>query len=303
MNFPYPFFRAACDALPNQVAIIDEQGTILFVNQAWLLFSQQHGLVHDWVGFSYWQLCNDEPNDVFGIKQVLSGKQASYSAEMCFTAEQQAHWFLLTATPFDWQGQRLTTISRCDISAQKLVERQIGELTLSDSLTSLANRHHFNLFFEREWRRACREQQPLSLLLIDVDRFKHYNDRYGHQKGDECLRLIAELLRQFAKRPSDLICRYGGEEFVIVLGNTPSEAAKQMAERLLSAMRKLGIPHADNDLAPVVTISIGVSSQIPQPKVEREQLLDAVDKALYEAKKLGRDGYRYLQFEPTAMAE
>lgn len=162
----------------------------------------------------------------------------------------------------------------------------LEELATVDSLTGLANRRRFDVFIQHEWQRAQRSHQPLSLLLVDADRFKLFNDRYGHLAGDESLRRIADVLRQATHRASDLAARYGGEEFAVVLANTDLPGAMTVAEGIRERVQSLGIPHAD---APegVVTVSAGVATRSAEQSVM--QWIGAADRALYEAKRAGRN--------------
>jgi two-component system chemotaxis family response regulator WspR len=164
----------------------------------------------------------------------------------------------------------------------------LEELATVDSLTGLANRRRFDVFIQHEWQRAHRSQQPLSLLLVDADRFKLFNDRYGHLAGDDGLRQIADVLRLAAHRASDLAARYGGEEFAVVLANTDLAGAMTVAEGIRARVAALAIPHAD---APegVITVSAGVATDTKSAENGVTQLIGAADRALYEAKRGGRN--------------
>ncbi|HUA78879.1 MAG TPA: diguanylate cyclase, partial [Dyella sp.] len=162
------------------------------------------------------------------------------------------------------------------------------ELAMRDSLTGVPNRRAFEEALAREWRVATRTQHPISLLLIDVDFFKQYNDRYGHPAGDDCLRHIAAVLQQALQRPTDILARYGGEEFALILPDTPQHGAKDVATRLCSSVRLLDIPHEGADTHKV-TISIGVASTTPANGGTPEELVAAADQALYRAKHNGRN--------------
>lgn len=164
---------------------------------------------------------------------------------------------------------------------------ELGRLARTDPLTGLANRRVYDESLAREWRRAKRVGAPLSLLLIDVDRFKAYNDRYGHPKGDVALRQVAGCLAEQARRPGDTVCRIGGEEFAVILGDTDQEGAVQVAERMRGAVEALALPHADN-AGGVVTISLGLERARPTFKVENDVHV-AADAALYRAKNEGRN--------------
>lgn len=164
-----------------------------------------------------------------------------------------------------------------------------------DGLTGIANRRLFDETIESEWKRAFRHSEPLSLLMLDIDFFKNYNDTYGHQAGDECLRQIAMTLAKSLKRSGDLAARYGGEEFACVLPGVSSEGAHKIAERILDAVREMAMPHEDSDIAVIVTASIGVATMMPPENHGWEKLVERADKALYQAKEKGRD--RVVVFE------
>ena len=161
-----------------------------------------------------------------------------------------------------------------------------------DGLTNIANRRRFDEAIDKEWRRASRYGQVLSLALIDVDCFKQYNDTYGHGEGDVCLYRIARALDMVLTRPGDLLARYGGEEFAAILPSTEPEGAKTIAMRLREAVMALDIPHAGNEAAQVVTISVGCASVRPNKDVPFRQLLDTADSLLYVAKAAGRNCVR-----------
>lgn len=165
----------------------------------------------------------------------------------------------------------------------------LRNLALLDGLTGIANRRNFDQTLEREWKRAIRTAQPISLLMLDVDFFKLYNDNYGHAQGDECLRRLAASLGQVTTRPADLVARYGGEEFVCLLPETGGKGALTVAERLRQEIAGLKIPHAYSAVAQHVTVSIGAATITPNPTDQQEKLAAAADQALYRAKKGGRN--------------
>ncbi|HVL68100.1 MAG TPA: diguanylate cyclase [Vicinamibacterales bacterium] len=170
----------------------------------------------------------------------------------------------------------------------EIANTALEELATVDPLTGLANRRRFDVFVQQEWQRAARHGLPLSLMLIDIDYFKRFNDRYGHPAGDECLRQVAAVLRAAANRVSDLTCRYGGEEFAVVLGGTDAQGARTVAEFIRHGVELIAIPHED---APgsVVTVSIGVGTRTGDEYGRPAALIAACDRALYEAKNLGRN--------------
>ncbi|WP_233510873.1 GGDEF domain-containing protein [Dyella psychrodurans] len=166
----------------------------------------------------------------------------------------------------------------------------LAELALHDGLTGLLNRRAFEEAIGREWRQALRTQQAVSLLLIDVDMFKQYNDRYGHLAGDACLRDVAAILTQAVQRPMDLLARYGGEEFVLILPSTPLAGAKEVADRLCKLVRQLNLPHDDSPIQRI-TVSIGAASIVPTHDALPDALIASADRALYEAKRKGRNRF------------
>jgi diguanylate cyclase (GGDEF)-like protein len=169
--------------------------------------------------------------------------------------------------------------------------RELMRLSSADGLTGIANRRRFDETLLKEWRRCAREARPLALLLIDVDFFKPFNDNYGHQAGDECLKAVARALSQTLHRPSDLAARYGGEEFAVILPGTDEAGALAVAEALRAAVQQMGITHRYSEVAPVVTISVGLACATPRPGDETGfiGLLKDADAALYRAKSEGRN--------------
>jgi diguanylate cyclase (GGDEF)-like protein len=171
----------------------------------------------------------------------------------------------------------------------KKANTELHHLATTDTLTGIANRRSFDHYLEREWKRMLREKTPLSLIMCDIDFFKSFNDLYGHRAGDACLQSVAQALRDCVVRPGDFVARYGGEEFVVVLPRTPAEGAHHIAEQIRTAVRTLGIGHADSAVDPLVTLSMGVAQGVPSPETNAEALLQAADAALYQAKKQGRN--------------
>lgn len=179
------------------------------------------------------------------------------------------------------------------VLTQKLDEanRELTRLSAVDQLTGIANRREFDAVLLREWRRATRTGRPVSLLVIDVDCFKQFNDAYGHQVGDACLKTVARALDETSRRSGDLVARYGGEEFAVVLPETDENGAFTVAEAMRQAVESLGITHRFSKTARVVTISAGVATMRPERADEAgfERLVKAADEALYAAKRGGRN--------------
>lgn len=176
-----------------------------------------------------------------------------------------------------------------DITDRKRAEELLQRLSSLDGLTEIANRRKLDEYLDREWKRAIRTRHPLSLIMCDIDFFKDYNDAYGHQKGDECLKKVAMTLCNKLRRPGDLVARYGGEEFAAILPDTEAGDAGLVAEALRTGVEALGITHSSSSISKVVTISLGVATLIPQRDSSPDQLIMAADQALYQAKRDGRN--------------
>lgn len=171
----------------------------------------------------------------------------------------------------------------------KLQRDRLEALTMTDSLTGIANRRRFDQHLEQEWRRGTRMHAVLSAVMMDIDYFKAFNDHYGHTAGDECLRRIARALDAVPSRAGDLVARYGGEEFACLLPGTDRDGARAIAERLHAAVAELGIPHSRSDVAGNVTISAGVATMLPSRDDDPEGLMELADGMLYRAKNEGRN--------------
>lgn len=169
------------------------------------------------------------------------------------------------------------------------VNHQLEVLSVTDALTRLANRRRFDAVWLDEWQRALRQATPLAVIMLDVDHFKAYNDHYGHQQGDECLRRVGEVLLTTVRRAGELVARYGGEEFVVVLPGTSVIHAMAVAESIRANIQAAGIAHAHSGVAAVVTVSLGVAVGIPAQGDARDALVHAADAALYRAKDQGRN--------------
>ncbi len=175
--------------------------------------------------------------------------------------------------------------------------QELQRLSMTDGLTGLANRRMFDETLQREWRRCIRLNKPMSLVMMDVDHFKQYNDLYGHQQGDDCLKAIAKKLAKSAPRPADLVARYGGEEFIMVLGETDEVGARWVAERVRQRVSLLQLPHAGSKHQ-FVSVSCGIASIHPTRELSADVLLQTADKALYQAKHQGRNTVAFMEY-PT----
>lgn len=171
----------------------------------------------------------------------------------------------------------------------EVLNLQLLKLANLDGLTGLANRRHFDERLGEEWLRALRNRQPLTLIMFDVDLFKLYNDKFGHLAGDECLKRVARASQEIVSRPADTVARYGGEEFILLLPETDSSGAVQVAEKLRVMVENLHLPNPDSTISPFVTISLGVATVTPKANSDMDDCLKLVDDALYQAKNAGRN--------------
>ncbi|WP_299195563.1 sensor domain-containing diguanylate cyclase [uncultured Amphritea sp.] len=200
-----------------------------------------------------------------------------------------------------WQGKAINMLILAFFAgvilllASVFTSRQLKHLSIAlfdsshDGLTSLYNRRSFDQRLKEEWRRAIRKQRTISLLFIDIDHFKNYNDFYGHRRGDGCLQRVANYLHEGGLREGELVARYGGEEFVVLLPDTEAAEAAEHADRLIRGIQNLDIFHPDSPVADIVTVSIGYASLIPSADRTETELVEAADEAVYKAKDQGRN--------------
>jgi len=233
--------------------------------------------------------------DGYEVCRQLKSDAATRSIPVIFITsamDEEAELRGLTAGAVDYIAKPINLrITRARIRShlrQKQAQDRLAKLSEEDPLTGIANRRRFEDVLAREWRRNLREQEPLTLLMADVDLFKQFNDRYGHCAGDACLKRVAASLALVARRPGDLIARYGGEEFVALLADSTPEGALQAAETMRRSIRELAIPH---DASPhgLVTISCGVATLVPAAHTLPANIIAAADHKLYAAKAAGRD--------------
>ena len=188
-----------------------------------------------------------------------------------------------------WLLRQQLEQNRRQLEENRRLQDELLALTIIDSLTGLHNRRHFDIACAMEWDRARRDDRPLAVLFIDVDYFKAYNDFHGHRAGDDCLAAVGKALGRSLQRPADLAARYGGDEFVVLLPDTYTDGALDVARRLLAAVAELDIPHGASPFGRV-TLSIGVAQLVPSPDRTFQELLERADHALYAAKQAGRNG-------------
>ncbi len=167
--------------------------------------------------------------------------------------------------------------------------QELSNIAYIDKLTKIANRRQFDYSLAQEWHRHLREKKPLAMILIDIDYFKRYNDHYGHQAGDKCLTKVAQAIAEVPHRATDLVARYGGEEFALILPDTDEDGAVRIAESIKQVVAEKEIPHAKSEVNDHVTLSMGVSSFIPDETIDMQSVISRADEALYMAKEKGRN--------------
>ncbi|MFZ5466091.1 MAG: diguanylate cyclase domain-containing protein [Pseudomonadota bacterium] len=296
---PDALFRAIVDAQPESIAVIDAQGRIIYANNAWVEFGRRNDLPapEAWSELNYLQACQaaakrgdaDGRVVVTGIRDVLDGNATAFRHEYPCHSPDKQRWFMMQATPLRWEGRVYGIISHHDITERKLAEERVEAMAYMDGLTGIPNRRYFDAFMEQEWRRASRTHTPLALVMLDIDHFKQFNDHYGHQAGDECLRRIGRTLGRFAQRAGDMAARYGGEEFAVILANTELTQAAEIAEEIRTAIQALYIPHEHSPFGQCLTASLGVAAIRPNRDEPPSHLIEAADQALYVAKAAGRN--------------
>ena len=284
------------NSLEEQVAVIDEEGTIVDVNAAWTQFGIDNGLSEEdtCIGCNYFGVLSASPPEADsnagdasqGISEVIRGERDSFYFEYPCHSPDEKRWFMMRVTCLKESPRRLFVISHHNITQRKLAEERAERLAMYDPLTGLGNRRYFNQFLHREFQRSIRNRSAISLIVLDVDYFKRYNDDLGHLAGDQCLTRLGQVLREISHRPSDLAARLGGDEFALILGEANAEGSRKVAKALLEAVTDLNIVF---DGSRLLTVSVGVATMNPHDQQHEESLFKEADKALYRAKSAGRN--------------
>jgi len=291
--------RLITDSVPAGIAYVDAERRYRFVNKTYeLRFNLSREAI---LGKYVWEIIGQETyNNVKStIDQVLQGDQKSIEFDITYHTGHTSYISCTLSPAFDASNTvigyylvffDITERKRLEDSL-KVANDQLEQLVTFDGLTHIANRRKFDDYLMHEWQRLERSQAVLSLILFDVDFFKHYNDCYGHQAGDACLIQIAQAAQDVVNRPADLVARYGGEEFAVILPNTDQQGALVVAENIQHAIRALAIPHERSQVGAIVSISLGIASTVPTPDTLPDILITLADRALYTAKQQGRDRY------------
>jgi diguanylate cyclase (GGDEF)-like protein len=288
-------FRLFIDGLEAPALILDAQGTILFANPAWLAAPRVSGAPGKlWPGQNYFDLLNAaggagdrQAGEAAEALQALAhGAQESYSQDYFSPGPGERSYFHLHAWRIEQEGEPLLGVTHTP---------QLRH----DTLTGLATRQLFTLGLRTELARARRQKQPLSLLLLNTDHLRTINDTHGHRIGDECLIALAGILREQARRPADLIARYGGDEFIVLLADTPGSEARRMAESIRTAVEALCVAAGPQKL---LTVSIGVADGQPAERhISEAMLLEAAEIALYRARRRGQNRVVWAETEPDLL--
>jgi diguanylate cyclase (GGDEF)-like protein len=290
--------------------VLDAAGNVIIWNKA---CERLTGVKAEQVmgGNNHWKAFYDEPRDcladivvagsnsgidiaaLYSVHSDLEGEEYGLSVETWCIMPHVGKQLYLAANAgpvFNEAGELIAVVETLrDITEQKIAQDALQKLASKDGLTGLANRRAFDDKLSKDWSLAQRNETALALLFIDIDHFKQFNDTYGHQAGDDCLKSVAEAIANQSLRPSDLTARYGGEEFAIILPGINLAGAMKVAERVREAVYNLDYPHTGNSAAGCVTISIGVSSLIPSVGQNANLLVEVADQALYKAKEQGRN--------------
>ncbi|WP_052049819.1 diguanylate cyclase domain-containing protein [Leptolyngbya sp. KIOST-1] len=297
------FLQNVIDSIPSIIVVKDRDDRVQMANRA---SAALHGITpSDMVG----KFDTDFNPNISGFEASQQRRihQQVIATQMPYQGEQEIidrsgtrRWYQVAISPFqDASGTVNGVITNCiDITDRKGMEtalksanEKLERLATLDGLTQIPNRRRFDEYLEQEWQRLVREQQPLSLIMFDVDYFKPYNDCLGHQEGDEALIAIAAAATRAVKRAADLLARYGGEEFAVVLPNTRRTGAEMVARALQQEIANLKLAHPQSPISDYLTISIGIASVVPTVDQSPEDLIAAADAALYQAKRRGRDRY------------
>jgi diguanylate cyclase (GGDEF)-like protein/PAS domain S-box-containing protein len=292
--------------LSPEMLDVRHEGTILYMNPAGIQMleaaSQDQVIgkpILDFIHPSDWNTVKQQEQE-----KLEMGMLSQKTEEKFVTLHGKNLDVEVKATRIPYDGKdAILAISR-DITKQKRMERNLlranehlAELATVDGLTGVANRRRMDEFLKSEWSRSIRNSTLLSFIMLDIDYFKNYNDKYGHLIGDECLIAVAAEIRKALSRPSDFLARYGGEEFAVILPETHLEGAMHVAERIRKQVAALAIPHTKSRIGNTITVSVGVSTMMGNVFNEAALLIDTADKALYASKRNGRDQVNCYKFE------
>jgi len=293
------------ETIPSGLVIYDSKGNITLVNKK---ADEVLGIKRDHINnfdqlASIWKFLNLNgeilTDDELPYLMVMKSKSSFFNYQLAVSKPIGSNIIIsVNATPLFDDANNISNvlITINDITEQKELEFKLKtaneileSLSYLDALTGIANRRRFDEVLDSEWKRANRSMLPLSIILIDIDNFKAFNDHYGHKEGDVCLKEVAMSIKDTLKRPADLVARYGGEEFVVILPETNNEGAVTIAEQIRINVEQLKILHQYSVTSPYVTISLGTATIFAKDNINKYDVVELADKALYKAKKAGRN--------------
>lgn len=277
------------DSMPFGIVIIDKDRKINHLNKSTLILlgiESEDELIGVFCSRIF---C---PSETGKCPILELNQQINKSESNLLTKDGKSIPILKTVIRIDLDGKDVLLEAFVDITERKKAEETLQQLFCLDGLTGLANRRHFDQFMNSQWEKALGKASSLSLIMIDIDFFKGYNDTYGHLSGDDCLRKVAAALKEGIKGEESLVARYGGEEFTVILPDACLDEAKALAEKLRARVQSLGIKHAKSPIGGVVTVSLGVATIFPSSKLVPDNLIAGADQALYQAKNEGRNCIR-----------
>ncbi len=294
-------FSAATDP----IWVIQDDGIVIRANDAMLAFLNKNSAevigvrCHELLDYG---LCGSQNCP---LKKSRRRKTQEYDIQL------DGQYYLVSTAPLTTiVGSYAIVAHFKNITARKVAEksreelnRKLTEMANIDGLTQIANRRYLDEMLQKEWGRQQRNGTPLSLILLDIDFFKKYNDRYGHSAGDDCLIRVATALKNSLCRSADLAARYGGEEFALLLPEIPVAGAMAVAKRVSEMLKELAIPHLDSEVADIVTVSQGVASIVPASEATPLDLINMADNALYRVKEQGRNNFSAYCPKTTNMAQ
>ncbi len=281
-------FRTALDDSTDAVVITDSSGKLEYVN----------AVFGYWFGFTSEQLDAIELDAIYGgngvfasyFDKIMEGEPVTGELRLTTYYAKEISVSVRGSAIFDDEFEIIGALFlHTDITEQKRMEAELEQLSLIDGLTGIHNRRAFDKRLAQEWRRSRRDGEVLFLIILDIDAFKLYNDHYGHQAGDSCLKAVATGIKETFRRPRDFVARYGGEEFAIIMSGIDEPAARAQAERLRGHIESLALPHEESPTGSFVTASMGLAATSSENELSVEELIGAADQALYRAKERGRN--------------
>lgn len=299
------FTAPATEGRTARLLVVDDQP--VNIQAIYEIFAGSYEVFMATSGEQALNFCRNTPPDLVLLDRIMPEMDG---LEVCHQLKQQLQTRHIPVIFVTASGQTDEEMACWAVGAADFVTKPVNPVTLRkrveahlalarqadrmrdrsavDSLTGIASRRYFDSRFKDAWRHSMRTQLPVSLILADIDFFKRYNEHYGHARGDACLRQIALAFKDSLKRAYDIVARFGGEEFICLLPETPLEGAEQVASTLANAVQTLAIEHLDNDGSAIVTISLGVCSQIARQAEDHEMLIKETERQLRHAKQQGR---------------